>query len=219
MAIIKRRKHREVTDLEKKERGNRIKYLRKILRYSSRAFGEKFNTKDSTLKSWEQGRHTGLTAEGALSIVNACKKEGVINCTVEWLLYGKGQLPEIKADVFPNIAGNTISQELALFYELHPHAIDTIVHDNSMEPCFNKGDHVAGTRCFESQEISKLLGLNCIIQLKTGETVVRQLTKGDQAGCYTLIGINQSAKLSTLKNVQLFSAAYIIWLRKPELIS
>jgi hypothetical protein len=212
------RKHREVTDEEKEQRANRIKYLRKILRYSSKAFGEKLNTKDSTLKSWEQARHKGLTAEGALIIVEACKKEGVINCTLEWLLYGKGPDPEVRAGTFPNNIGNTITQELNLFHQLHPNAIDMIIKDNTMEPCFNKGDHVAGIRYF-ADDINKLIGKNCIAQLKTGEVVARKLLKGEKNGCYTLIGINPLIKQVALKNVQLFSAASIIWwMREPELI-
>jgi hypothetical protein len=213
----KKRQRRQVSIEDRQQRGKRIKYLRKILRYSSRAFGAKCHTKDSTLKSWEQGRHTGLTTDGALSIVEACKKEDVSYCTLEWLLYGKGPDPEIKTGTFSGTASNTIAQELGFFQQLHANAIDIIVQDDSMQPYFFQGDHVAGIRYF-AQDINKLVGLNCIVQLQTGEILVRKLNKGKMPDCYTLTCSNTAAKQAIIENVPLFSAAYIIWTRKPNLV-
>lgn len=198
-----------------------MKILRKLLRYSTLAFSERCETKESTFKSWEQGRFTGLTTTGALRVIETCQKEGV-NCTLEWLLYGKGSEPFKNGTsheplMITRASSSPIAQELLVFHQLHPNAIDIIISDNSMEPVFSKGDCVAGVRYF-GEDIKKLIGLNCIIQLPTGEILVRTLQAGDQPDCYTLscFNSNTGVELSRFKNAGLFSAANIIWIRKPE---
>ncbi len=221
MASQSRKKSNLINPEELKNRGKRIKYLRKILRYSSaKAFGEKCGIVESTFKSWEQGRHTGLTTNGALKIVEECQKEGV-PCTLEWLLYGKGSDP-VKSNTsaltltFELDSINIIQEELKIFHRFYSDAIDTIINDKGMEPCFSPGDHVAGIRYFE-KDIPKLIGLNCIVQLHNGQLLVRKLLAGEKAEHYTLSCINPTIKENISKNVRLFSAAYIIWIRKPEL--
>ncbi|HEX4045704.1 MAG TPA: helix-turn-helix transcriptional regulator [Gammaproteobacteria bacterium] len=212
---------------EKIERGKRIKYVMKALRYSSREFEKKYGIKASTLRGWERGAQTGLTADGALKLIAAFQNEG-INCTLDWLLYGKGPNPISQIiGIVPELltfplqvmtsTPNTITQELRLFHQLHPGAVDSIINDDGMEPCFYKGDYVAGLRYFEN-DMNKLLGSNCIAQLQTGQTLVRQLQSSEKNGYYTLtcINPNTSEQESVLKDIQLFSVAYIIWIRRPN---
>ncbi len=217
----RKKKNYPIDPEEIRKRGNRLKTLRKLLRYSTLAFSEQCETKESTFKSWEQGRFTGLTATGALRVIEACQKEGV-TCTLEWLLHGKGLEPtknSISQEVLAitKDSSSPITQELLVFHKLHPNAIDTIVGDDSMEPVFSKGDYVAGIRCFD-KDIKKLMGLNCIVQLQTGEIIVRTLQAGEQPDFYTLsnLNLNTTIELSNFKNIKLFSAANIIWIRKPE---
>jgi DNA-binding transcriptional regulator YiaG len=215
-----RKKTRSTKPEEVKNRGKRIKYLRKLLRYSARAFCEKCQAPESTLKSWEQGRFTGLTTDGALRIIAACEKEG-LDCTLDWLLYGEGDAPQLKKPLFagaflPSSTVSPLTQELRLFHQLHTDVIDTIVNDEAMEPFFTKDDHVAGIRYF-GDDIKKLLGLNCIMQLQSGEIIVRKLASVDKDGNYTLTSLNTKFNPNIIKNASIFSAAYIIWTRKPEL--
>lgn len=202
------------------KRADRLKSLRKAIGYSTREFEAKYHIKASTLKNWEQAQGGGLTANGALKIIAALSKEG-IHCTLDWLLYGKGIEPQPLAKMGPTSktgpSSNTlfsISQELRLFHELHPNAIDTIVNDDGMEPYFNQGDYVAGIRQFD-KDIEKLMGKNCIVHLQTGQVLVRQLNSSDKKDSYTLSCTNKktTVKPTKLDDVQLFSAAHIIWRR------
>jgi DNA-binding transcriptional regulator YiaG len=199
---------------EKIQRGMRIRQLRSALRYSTRKFEAKFAIKASTIKGWERGEGGGLTADGALRLIDVFQKEG-LPCTLEWLLYGEGISPFL-SDHPDKQKSNTIVQELRFFHQLHPGAIDTVVKDQAMEPRFCLGDYVAGIRLFD-RAIDALIGSPCIVQLANGEILVRQLLASSIPGSYTLASINPKASSGqALKTAPVFSAAYVLWVRKPS---
>lgn len=209
-----------------KARGKRLYYLRKeLLRLSRESFGEKHNIPVASLKNWEQARYTGLTERGAKKLIPAFQQEG-INCTLEWLLYGIGENP---ASPFPSLNQllNTpattnesiIAQELRLFHQLNDSAVDCIVTDNGMAPCILVGDHVAGKRYF-GQDIEHTVGLPCIVQTLTGEVLVRLVKKGSYTERFTLQCTNTNTAISQplIENVQLFSVAPILWIRRKDFL-
>jgi hypothetical protein len=53
--------------------------------------------------------------------------------------------------------------------------------------------------------------------LQTGEVLVRKLLAGEKPNHYSLVPINEKHKKDIIKNIQVFSAAYIIWTRKKDL--
>ena len=87
----------------KAERGERLKRLRLMAGFSSRkAFENKYNISANTLRSWEDGIHTGLTEQGAKRILLALRSEG-IRCSVGWLLQGVGNGPDgVVSKLFEN---------------------------------------------------------------------------------------------------------------------
>ena len=210
---------------EIKERGHRIRLIRNAIRYSTRKFEANHGVNASTIKNWESGRGGGLTADGALKLIDAFRKEG-IDCTLEWLLYGKGVDPissrqnkvNLESSIYTAEAAtpeSAIVQELRLFHQLNPGAIDTIVSDDAMLPLLTPGDYVAGIRCFDD-EISELVGLYCIVQLQAGPVVVRQLMPGVSADQYRLLANNPNNNDYADQDIKLFSAAKILWIRKPK---
>ncbi len=73
--------------------GQRIRDLRKKTRLSRRAFAEKYGIPAGTLQNWENERYSGgLTQKAINELIAAFKAEG-LDCSVEWLLYGKGHRP------------------------------------------------------------------------------------------------------------------------------
>jgi len=206
-----------VSKEEKIQRGMRIRQLRTSLRYSTRKFEAKYAIKASTIKGWERGEGGGLTADGALRLIDAFQKEGLY-CSLDWLFYGQGPHP-LQQDS-ESILSNALllTRELELFHELHPGAVDVLIQDDGMQPYLSPGDHVAGIRNV-GNHIDKLIGQHCIAELQRGDYIVRQLSAGTESGRYTLTCLNPRSKATpfTLKNVELISAAYINWIRKPAL--
>jgi DNA-binding transcriptional regulator YiaG len=233
MPSLKNKEVPTVTEPEedKIKRGKRIKYIREALRYSTRQFHIKHGVSSSTLRNWESGQYGGLTADGAIKLVAIFQKEGV-NCTFDWLYYGKGSDPIPKVNIYlpaeqtpaqseqSDVPKNAITQELSMFHQLHAGAIDMIVNDDGMEPYCFQGDWVAGIRRF-GNDINKLLGLYCIVQTQAGQMLVRKLLKGQQIGYYKLACINPNATINPqiLDEVQLVGAAHVIWVRRPDIIS
>ena len=205
-------------------RGNRIKALRKYLRYSRRAWCEKHGFPTGTLQNWEDGRNGGLTERGAQRLLGVLNAEG-IHTTLEWLLYGIGNDPTGDNGVvtLPQTTGNpikhdhdAITQELQLFLQLHPHGIHTIVQDDGFSPQLALGFHVAGTQHF-GHDIIQCLHEDCIVKTQRGKILVRRLESGSQEGLYHLVCTNESSKntMAPQNDIALFSAAPIIWIRKP----
>jgi DNA-binding XRE family transcriptional regulator len=198
-------------------RALRVRYIREeVLRYTRQQFGKKHDVSASTLHNWEVAKYGGLTEKGAMLLTKAFGAEG-IPCTIEWLLYGKGTEPwTLTPQIASNLNGNTVTQELRQFLQSHANAVDAIVADDGMAPCFLPGDHVAGVRYF-SESLDKALELCCIVQTTTGEVLVRKLSAGDKPNLFTLSSINPgtSVEHSVLKNISVFSAAPVIWFRRP----
>jgi len=60
----------------------------------------------NTYKGWEIARYGGLPIDGAEKVLNGIGCEGVI-CSLNWLLYGKGQGPyAIPKESLTNISAN-----------------------------------------------------------------------------------------------------------------
>jgi hypothetical protein len=150
-----------------------------------------------------------------MMLTKAFTAEG-IPCSLEWLLYGEGPEPQILTKIPFSSASDNITQDLRQFIQSHANAVDAIVSDNGMAPCFLSGDHVAGIRHF-AENLNKTMGLCCIVQVSTGEVLVRKIDPGNQPDLYTLSCVNSidSVKYPILKDISVFSAAPVIWFRRP----
>jgi transcriptional regulator with XRE-family HTH domain len=207
------------------ERAQRLRSLRKALRYSRQKFCdkyEKYGITPGALQTWEDVRWNGLTEKGAKKLISVFKEEG-LTITLEWLMYGVGENPIENITFFDRQQKkNTFSEEekiaceLKLFHELNPGAIDMVIVDDGLAPFLLPGDHVAGKRYFD-KDITKAVGQICIIQTLYGNVIVRQLENGQDVGHYILKCTNTAAHVEhTTTQVKLFSAAPLLWVRKQE---
>lgn len=223
--IIMEKKIRQPSE-QGKQRAERIKYLRiELLDNISRPkFAKKHGISKGSLQNWEDVRYGGLTENGAQELLEAFQSEG-INCTLEWLLYGKGETPfrqsfldKILSQPLAKSDEALLTEELQVFYKLHQNAVDMIIHDDALAPCFLPGFHVAGEKLF-SQDIYKAIGTACIVQLQNGTILTRVVTAGSLPEHYTLVSTNPQTTVEEpiIKNIKLFSAAPIFWIRKPKL--
>lgn len=202
------------------ERGQRLRQVRESLRLSRLAFGDRYSISPRSIQNWESARYGGLTEKGARKIIRGLQKDG-IDCTLEWLYLGFGYSPPglaldngIKfADTDPSKVTTSISRELSYFHQLNPGAVDMVVPDTSMEPAFLKGDCVAGRRYFDG-EIQQAINHHCIVQLQDGKTYIRKLLPGDQHETFHLACYNGKMEQPEFKNIRIFSAAPIVWIRR-----
>lgn len=215
----------EVFSPEAEARAERVKNLRKALgRLSRTKFANRLKIPRGTLQNWEEMRFGGLSEKGAKRLVKGLQSIG-IGCTVAWLMHGVGDAPAILNSINNLLYDSQeltheediIAQELKIFHQLNPNAVDTIITDESMLPCFKLGDHVAGRRYFE-KDIEEAIGQPCIVQTtdpNTG-TLVRLVEPGNRKGLYTLTCTNSSTQgeKATLHDIKLFSAAPILWIRR-----
>lgn len=210
----------------KKQRGKRIKGLRKQTHLSRRAFALKHGVPTGTMQYWEDGNFGGLSEDGAYRLVKAFAREG-FQCTPEWFLYGIGETPKFvspipekqpSGELPAELKGDPLSQELKLFYQLHRGAIHEMITNNDYTPLLRKGDYVAGVQCFGT-DIQAIVNQECIIKTIDGKTHIGRLTKQLKANDSYQLQNNLSStakKQLTLKQADIISAAAIIWIRRQE---
>lgn len=211
-------------------RGKRLKSLRMMAGLSRKALEDKYSVSASTMQSWEDAKAGGLTEKGAKRAIEVFRQEG-IRCTVDWLLYGIGLPPQLSDKLFAQqihlqetveerieiSEERAIVNELLAFRQHNPDAVEFIVPDEGLAPLFRKGDYIAGKRRY-GEAIAQVVGMDCIIETKENEVLLRRLKVGSQAGLFTLICLNPDATVSefALHDREILSAAPVIWLRRKD---
>lgn len=80
------------TNYDNLQQGQRLKEARKLTLLSRRAFAKKYNFNISSYQAWEDGKYKkGLGLANASKVVQAFAVEN-IDCSIEWLLYGTGDV-------------------------------------------------------------------------------------------------------------------------------
>lgn len=177
----------------------------------------------ATLRAWEEpteGRN-GLTQKGATRLVQSLRDMSIY-CTEDWLLSGDGPGPKLLS-ALPSLDNKdeptvewgeeeSIMRDIDSFKSNNPNPVVAIVNDGAMLPRFSYGDYVGGSMVV-GEEISSLVGVDCIIEMD-GKTLIRRITSGSE-GRYTLAALNLDASIqdSILTDVELVSAAAIVWHR------
>lgn len=215
---------KKVTVIDEKSsaeaRAERLKRLRNLANLSRKEMCEDNDININTLKGWEIARYGGLPKDGAEKIVNRVKHEGVI-ASVDWLLHEIGPGPYIIPDFHKSQTINpideietsetneitSITEELLLFRKYHKNAAEFTVLDDSMEPTFKIGDRVAGIK-YNGETIASALGQDCIVLLKNGQTLLRNVQQGTQANCFNLVCSNP--QIPTIADTEIISAAPIM---------
>lgn len=169
----------------------------------------------------ELARFGGLPVDGAERVIKRVAKENVI-CSIDWLLYGRGQEPYL-------LPGSTnlndlndptlILKEILLFQSFHPNAIYTEIQDDALAPQFMPGDYVAGIKMIHS-DIVKAVNQPCIVELANGDIAVRYLKQGQNIGEFQLLATNISSSIGFNFSIEseLKSAAPIIRHYKTQML-
>lgn len=209
-------------DASSEARGLRVKRIRNMANLSRQQMCDGTDININSLKGWEIGRYGGLTSSGADKIIQRVAQESV-RCTLDWLMYGMGPGPTAQADAALRHSSLEISedeetkitQELLLFKQHYPLAVDFIINDDGMSPLYNIGEYVAGVNLTASK-IESAMGMNCIVQMENGNVLVRQLRKGSVKDTYTLACANISTHVEKpiLYDVKINYAAPISFHRK-----
>ena len=110
-----------------------------------------------------------------------------------------------------------IVNELLIFRQNNPDAVEYIVADDGMGPIFGEGDYIAGKRRLGSL-IESVVGMDCIIETQENEIMFRRLKRGNKPGTFNLICVNidTSVQQPVLYDRELLSAAPVIWHRRKD---
>jgi DNA-binding transcriptional regulator YiaG len=200
--------------------GNRLSMARNMLGLSRRAFREKFDISVNTLQAWESGKNP-LSSKNAKKISENFLKHGLF-CSHDWLLEGNGSFPYfINSEILRKLPHENINQDKEIFLEIetfknvNTDPVILTISDESMYPFYNIGDYVGGNKKLK-EDISQLIGCNCIIETAEGYTLCRKLLKSESKNTYILLATNMELKESpiVITNVNINYAAEIIWHRK-----
>jgi hypothetical protein len=106
------------------------------------------------------------------------------------------------------------------FFNFTKHVIDFMVNDDAMLSHYQDGDYVAGIKRF-GDKIDSLVGYDCIAQVTDGRILMRSLQRGPRDHSFNLVVTNlqTKAKNAVIYDIELASAAPIIWHRRREPIS
>lgn len=203
-------------------RAKRLIMLRNLANLSRKQLCELSSINVHTLKGWEVGRYGGLPHDGAEKIIKCIAQKGV-TCSLEWLLHEIGAGPKVITDVATarvdtqkqasttKIDEQQLLDELMFFRRQHDDAATFQVEDDGMSPFYNRGEYVAGIKCYGKQ-VKLALGRDCVVQCGDGQIFLRNLRKGLEKGKFTLACHNAqtSVPYPTMYNVEITSAAPVI---------
>jgi transcriptional regulator with XRE-family HTH domain len=212
--------------MEARERGERLRRLRNLANLSRKVLCDQSGININTYIGYEVGRYGGLTKKGAEKIIHYLSSKGVY-CSLEWLMFEEGKGPQVITDIKLSNEKETdlvfsalseeqkINKELMLFHQHYENAVDSKIIDDGMLPLYEVGGYVAGVPCFK-EAIKNVVGLNCIVQTKKGEILIRNLRQGRSENTYILTCVNPNTLITSpvLYDVALSFAAEIIWNRK-----
>lgn len=179
-------------------RGERLRKIRNLANLSRKDLCNSEVLKLNTYKGWELARFGGLPIDGAERVIKRVAEENVI-CSLDWLLYGKGLEPYILPQTNLGKAqdeNEIILKEIMVFQSMHPNTIYTQIKDDALVPDYSKEDYVAGIKHI-GNDIEKIINQICLVELSTGEILVRYLKKGDKKNNYQLLATNINHSLET----------------------
>lgn len=211
-----------------RERGKRLRLVRKMSGLTLDELSSKYNFGISTIKYWECAKNQGLSSKGAKKIIAAMQKEGV-QCSYMWLMHGVGLPPQflhihycqkvrdtINIDQAVYEEEKSIEYEIKVFCEKVIDAITLTIFDDGMEPFYSVNDGVGGKR-LHGKDLIKAVGKNCIVETVDNQVLCRRVIQGNNIDNFNLCCINPNtfANPPHIYEIELLSAAPIsrIWKR------
>lgn len=184
--------NRKLSEEETQHISWRMKSARMLTGLTQESFAASNDISLTSLKCWEMGRAVPRK-EGALSYVNAIKKNG-IEVSLDWIFYGSGPGPtyingtQIEK---PKTDSGYIEQQIELFKRhqlskgLNP--IVTRIEDDEMLPQFKRGDLVGGhyvsiSEIRSSLKLNEILQIPWLLKISNGDFVPRFLVMSENEG-------------------------------------
>ena len=204
-----------------KERAKRLLALRAMLGLSRDELHRRYAISKATLQNWESARAGGLTKRGAQQVFKAYQAEN-IDFTLEWLLHGIGTGPSFKSGPVSNTGSPAVSQqdsvipsnvlEHVLYYRnTHQDVFDMQLIDDSMASRYPRNAFIGGVKYYQEQ-VSALLGLDCIVQIPNHDLIFRRLLPGNGMHRYHLVPINLHSAHQIYTDVEVIAAAKVDWM-------
>jgi len=197
--------------------GERLKSVRMQLGFSRREFADKCGFSAATLQAWEDGRYP-VPKKSMVKYVKTLFDCGLIT-SPEWFIHGEGLPPRpINSSSSTSLTEeNTILKEIHFFEAENKNPVITVITDDSMLPFYGLGDYVGG-KWVPADYAERYVGTFCIVNLASGETLVRKLRPGSEAGRFNLISMNVDTRASSafLFNCEILQVAQVIWHRKVD---
>ena len=219
---MQKMKNRQIDD--HKKRASRLKQVRRLLNMDRDEFAKYCDYNFVTYKDWETARRNTIPTAKAITLFEQLKTEGVF-VDLDWFLYGLGNEPYKSITKFQSgqsiddlqLHDKAIQEELSVFLSNNLDAVWLMLPDNSMAPFYKKNDIVAGIK-FCGDEINKLIGKDCIVQLDN-QQLLRKIQSGREQGVYTLVANNaDEGGQQIVYDVSLKYAAPVVWLRRKGVV-
>jgi transcriptional regulator with XRE-family HTH domain len=186
--------------------GQRLKALRLATGLSRKAITDQYDIKGPTLVSWEAEKR-GLKIENALILVKIYRDYG-IDCTIDWLMKGKGINPLENAGQTPE--KTFVLREIGRFKAFFPDAVVLELDDDYMAPWICKGDYVGGVYNKDLTDES-FVNKPCIVKTHDFGVQARLVELTKDAGFYNLTSYSRKGNISSVK---LEAVAPIVFVRK-----
>lgn len=209
--------------------GERLKYIRELLRVSRAYISERYGLSADTLTAWENGK-SKLTEKGLMRCMEVYRQEGVV-LSKSWILTGEGLDPKLSVALgkYFNSSEPTETSEVVDDHELMyleadyfknsaQNSVIMIVSNADMLPLYSPGDFVGGRFRFH-KNIAECIGKDCIIQTISGERYFRRLALGNTPKKYNLVCLNPAwggNPEPVLFDVEVESVAPVIWHRRAD---
>lgn len=218
-----------MTDLSiqnKTSSGERLKYIRGLLKVSRAYLQDKYGIPEITLKSWEN-ETTKISKSGVTRCIEMYKSEGIL-VSEDWILFGVGLDPKVSVDVsqYFSIPTNkdlpieddevAMIRDANVFKENNKNAVVMVVSNDDMRPFYYPGDYIGGKMRF-NENIETALNKDCIVYLKNGEKFFRRVIK-NHLGSYNLtcLNPNETTTEPVLYAVDIEGAAPVIFHRRKD---
>lgn len=201
-----------------KERGKRLRNLRKKVGLTRAAFAEQTGMSANTLKALELGDRE-LTPQKALLFSNLFSGlfsvslgEDAHEACFEALYYGKKKGISEQQDTLLQDTDDTRMQNDISFFDSNSSYSLLTLEDDVMSPFYNKGDIVAGKKILNKKKFSSYQGYVCILETMDGNLLLRRIIKTDG---HKVTSCSLNANLGTNKNIveefEVRSLAQAIW--------
>lgn len=215
--------HQQI-DVSLETPGERLKYIRNMLRLTRPYLQEKYKLSIDTLNAWENGK-LNLNEKAVDRCIKIYNKEGVF-VSKDWVLKGHGLAPKLSisissyfdsgknSDFFSKFTDEElIIKEIEFFKSISSEAVVMLVGDDSMMPSYQHDDYIGGR--FESGDLKNFLGKDCIVETETGERYFRRLSVVKKNNLCNLSSLNPKNHLEpVLFDIPVSKIAPVIWIRK-----